>query len=203
MGFLKAMKGAKNAWGQVVCEYGAGTFGPENFVNNTNHRIMLTIFTKTITVGVEDIASIEILSCTSEIVKYLLVLKNGEKFVLFLPLVEVAKQGKKINGKKINGKLLNFEWWLFACLYNNVELKTEPIKLEKSLTTSTIVPASDSLKTSQSKINPTGKNDAKAKGQTSPTTKRTIPQNVYWVCRHCGTKNADGKLFCAKCFKMK
>ena len=131
MGFFKAMKGANNMWGTIVCADGIGTIGPENFLKNTEHKLMITIGIKTFTFSKKDVQNITIISSTSEWVKYLISLKNGKSYVATFMAITSSNN----SGKKINIAIQNFEWWMFDLIYlnNNIStLKTQLLLLLSS-----------------------------------------------------------------------
>lgn len=114
MGFLDAMKGANNNWGNAVGAFGVGYIGPKNLANNTAHELMISGSTlkDPIVFTVDDVQSITMVAAAGQWIKFKLCLKNGFEAVLtFL----VVTQGQK--GMELSMGYQNFESWMINKLY--------------------------------------------------------------------------------------
>lgn len=116
MGFsnmLNTFKGANNSWAQISCEEGIGYLGPENFVDNRNHTMMISgTSIPTVKFDRSNVSKIEMIAATSEWVKYKIVLSNNKTYIATFLACEAAKQGKQVSTK-----LLNFETWMAGVIY--------------------------------------------------------------------------------------
>ncbi|MBO5928052.1 MAG: hypothetical protein J6Q32_04285 [Clostridia bacterium] len=187
MGFLSAMKGANNVWGTIICADGVGTIGPENFIKNTDHNLMITIGFRTFTFSKNDVQNIKIIASTSEWVKYLILLKNGKSYVAIFMMTAPAQTKKKSltasdNGKKINMAVQNFEWWMFDLIYTNQSIiNTESVSISNSQT--------KNFNNDKSKLTPT---------KTINQQQKTMASE-FWTCKKCGGKNRSISIFCKDC----
>ncbi len=116
-GFASAMKGANNAWGRVTADFfdGVGYIGPENFVNNTAQKLMVSASSlkDPVIFGKEDVKEVKSLFATSEWIKFRVTLNDGKSFVATFLTFESSRNG----GKKLSMSLFNFEYWLASVIY--------------------------------------------------------------------------------------
>lgn len=118
MGFFDAMKGANNNWGMATADFldGIAYIGPENIVDNRNHKIALTGFVGAgfdkFVFGKEDVANAEIIAAANDWVKYRITLNDGK---VIIATIRAMAQGR--NGVDIAMGLINFEWWLAGVIY--------------------------------------------------------------------------------------
>ncbi|MGM9664289.1 MAG: hypothetical protein ACI3XF_05555 [Eubacteriales bacterium] len=116
MGLLNAMKGANNSWGYATgsCIEGVGYFGPENMVDNRNHKLMVSGsgMKESIVFGKEDVTRMETLFATGDWVKYRIMLKDGKEIIVTVRAMENNQQGGQISMN-----LLNLESWLSDVIY--------------------------------------------------------------------------------------
>ena len=210
MGFLQAMKGANNAWGTIICSEGVGTIGPENFIKNTEHKLMITIGTKTIVFSKFDVEYIKIIVSTSEWIKYLIELKNGKKYIaIFMALTASSNAGKSLSasstGKKINIAIQNFEWWMFDLIYSNQNIvntgnalySSNPVYQNNS---STINSCDSATKQTVTIVN---EPDVKVGTNSQCFSKPIVKKPEYWICKKCGIKNSTLKIYCGNCGEYK
>ncbi len=188
MGFLRAMKGANNVWGTIICADGVGTIGPENLIKNTNHKLMITIGFKTFTFSKSDVKTVQIIASTSEWIKYLILLKNGKSYVALFMMTAPSQNKRKSlsgsdNGKKFNLAVQNFEWWMFDLVYSNIKA----VNAENVL--------------SNNCVNETVNNEkSKVVSIESIMHKKEIAKTPqFWICKKCGSKNQSPSLFCKDC----
>lgn len=226
MGFMQAMKGANNAWGTIICSEGVGTIGPENIIRNTEHKLMITIGTKTYVFSKYDVQYIKIITSTSEWIKYLIALKNGKKYIaVFMAIAPSNNAGKGITasntGNKINVAIQNFEWWMFDLIYSSQNLASMGNTVYSS---ATIKPSSnEASNNTENTVN--YENESISKMETVYTeenavnyvedsiqkTERTVmtyqkpatKKPEYWICKKCGTKNSILKIYCMSCGEYK
>lgn len=190
MGFWKAMKGVNNAWGHVVSSEGVGTIGPENFINNTAHRLLITVGFKTVTFDKKDVRSLQTIAATSEWIRYLLVLKNGKKYTLTFIAFVVNKKGKTINPH-----LMNFEWWMFDLLYSE-----QALLRTASTSTATTQASASGANTTQASVPTTAKPTATTTSTANkPRPSPRIQNPPTWICRKCGAKNSSSQISCNSC----
>ncbi len=114
MGFMSAMKGANNSWGNAVGAFGVGYIGPKNMMNNTARELMIsgTGLKDAVVFTAEDVQSITLVAAAGQWIKFRLCLKSGfEAIVTFL----VVSQGQK--GMELSMGYQNFESWMIGKLY--------------------------------------------------------------------------------------
>ena len=223
MGLMQAMKGANNAWGTIICSDGVGTIGPENFLKNTDHKLMITIGTNTFVFSKNDVQSIKIITSTSEWIKYLITLKNGKKYLAIFMAVAVsenagnAKLSASQTGKKINTAIKNFEWWMFDLIYSNQNVASMGNTVYNANTPVSQVNNYSSTTNSQPITNQSDyvENVVVSKPTTqvrttTQTTRKTVlatPTTTkkpdYWICKKCKTKNLSSRIFCSGCGEYK
>ena len=203
MGFFSAMKGANNVWGTVISADGIGTIGPANLVNNTEHKLMVTIGFKTTSFTIQDVQSITLIAATSEWIKYFIVLKNGKRFTVIFMMITAAKSSKtpisaSYTGKEINVAVRNFEWWMFDLIYSP----------QKCSLNGNIVYSGNT--DCQTKDNATVLS-SNGQNKSDKTIESSLPMNhvtkaaphKYWICKKCGCKNPTSLIYCRDCGEYK
>lgn len=203
MGFLSAMKGANNVWGTVVSTDGVGTIGPANLVNNTEHKLMVTIGFKTISFTKQDVQSITLISATSEWIKYYVILKDGKRFSVTFMMLTTAKSSRtpisaSYTGKEINVAVKNFEWWMFDLIYS---------PKDSSLNNNMIIQNNNECQTKDT-VNVVSSSEQTERNKTveSSTFKNCVAkpaQKKYWICKKCGCKNSTSLMYCRDCGEYK
>lgn len=219
MGFWSAMKGANNVWGDVVFNDNIGTIGPENLLDNRQHKLKVTLGFTTFTFSKNDVKSIRIIASTSEWIKYFIELKNGKRFVAIFMVLVAAKQKRKSlsasdNGKRINFAIRNFEWWLFDLIYSEENLASPNTQVlyqsaapegnaPQAVATPSVQVASNHVKQNvQSGKNAMSQNVQTRTGETL-TAQVVVWQDEHnigrWNCPNCGYVNISSDRTCNKC----
>ena len=179
MGFMKAMKAANNAWAMVSCDKGLGYLGPEKFIDNRSHKLVIAIGTSVITFEKADVKSIDMICATSEWIKYAIVLKNGGRYIATFMATTVSNKGKTISTS-----LLNFEWWMADLLY-----KEKPVQVLTPTALPTVsAPTSSSAQSKQVK---TSASTSVKAPSAQATDKNTTPVKKRAVKTKANEQEAD------------